>query len=130
VSAHEAAWLAMLLAAAGWAFLSAVEVDACAFEGAQRAAWGWVVSFATSSLLAALSFAALVQGDGLSQQDDERRMREEVKELEEARLRISEDVMEGKAGALEEDERLRERIVELTRGLMSAKEEQGGGGAE
>jgi hypothetical protein len=38
--------------------------------------------------------------------------------------------MEGKAGALEEDERLRERIVELTRGLMSAKEEQGGGGAE
>ena len=65
----------------------------------------------------------------MSRQDDERRMREEVKELEEARLRISGDVMEGKAGALEEDERLRERIVELTRGLMSAKEEQGGGGA-
>ena len=56
-------------------------------------------------------------------------MREEVKELEEARLRISGDVMEGKAEALEEDERLRERIVELTRELMSAKEEQGGGGA-
>jgi hypothetical protein len=66
----------------------------------------------------------------LSQQDDERRMREEVKELEEARLRISGDVMEGRAGALEEDELLRERIVELTRELMSAKEEQGGGGAE
>jgi hypothetical protein len=66
----------------------------------------------------------------LSQQDDERRMREEVKELEEARLRISGDVMEGRAGALQEDERLRERIVELTRELMSAKEEQGGGGAE
>jgi hypothetical protein len=65
----------------------------------------------------------------LSQLDDERRMREEVKELEEARLQISGDVMEGKAGALEEDERLRERIVELTRGLMSAKKEQGGGGA-
>ena len=65
----------------------------------------------------------------MSQQDDERRMREEVKELEEARLRISGDVMEGRAGALEEDERLRERIVELTRGLMSAKEEQGGGAA-
>ena len=56
-------------------------------------------------------------------------MREEVKELEEARLRISGDVMEDKAEALEENERLRERIVELTRGLMSAKEEQGGGGA-
>ena len=56
-------------------------------------------------------------------------MREEVKELEEARLRISGDVMEGKAGALQEDERLRERIVELSRGLMSAKEERGGGGA-
>ena len=65
----------------------------------------------------------------MSQLDDERRMREEVKELEEARLRISGDVMEGKAGALEEDERLRERIVELTRGLMSTKKEQGGGGA-
>ena len=60
VSAPEAAWLAMLLAAAGWAFLSAVEVDACAFEGAKRAAWGWMASFATSSLLAALSFAALL----------------------------------------------------------------------
>ena len=65
----------------------------------------------------------------MSQQDDERRMREVVKELEEARLRISRDVMEGRAGALEEDERLRERIVELTRELMSAKEGQGGGGA-
>jgi hypothetical protein len=65
----------------------------------------------------------------LSQLDDERRIREEVKELEEARLQISGDVMEGKAGALEEDERLRERIVELTRGLMSAKNEHGGGGA-
>jgi hypothetical protein len=48
------------LEAAGRAFLSAVEVDACAFEGAERAAWGWMASFATSSLLAALSFAALV----------------------------------------------------------------------
>ena len=56
-------------------------------------------------------------------------MREEIKELEEAQLRISGDVMEGRAGALEQDERLRERIVELSRGLMSAKEEQGGGGA-
>ena len=65
----------------------------------------------------------------MSRLDDERRMREEIKELEEARLRISGDVMEGKAGALEEDERLRERIVELTRGLMSTKKEQGGGGA-
>jgi len=54
----EAAWLVMLLAA-GWAFLSAVEVGACAFEGAERAAWGWVAPFATSTLLAALSFAAL-----------------------------------------------------------------------
>jgi hypothetical protein len=50
----------MLLAASGWAFLSAVEVDAWALEGAERAAWGWVASFATSTLLAALSFAVLV----------------------------------------------------------------------
>jgi hypothetical protein len=61
----------------------------------------------------------------LSRQDDERQMREEIRELEEARLRISGDVMEGKLGALEEDELLRERIVELTRNLMSAKEDQG-----
>ncbi len=60
MSALEAGWVAMLLVAADWTFLSAVEVDACAFEGAERAAWGWVASFATSSLLAALSFAALV----------------------------------------------------------------------
>ena len=60
MSELEAAWLAMLLAAAGWAFLSAVEVDACAFEETERAAWGWVASFTISSLLAALSFAALV----------------------------------------------------------------------
>jgi hypothetical protein len=60
VSALEAAWVAMLLAAAGWALLSAVEVDACAFEGAERAARLWVASFAASSLLAALSFAVLV----------------------------------------------------------------------
>jgi hypothetical protein len=60
VSEPEATWLAMLLAAASWAFLSAVEVDACAFEGAERAAWRWVASFATSTLLAALSFAVLV----------------------------------------------------------------------
>ena len=65
----------------------------------------------------------------MSREDDEPPMPEEVKEPEEARMRISGDVMEGKAGALEEDERLRERIVELSRELMSAKEEQGGGGA-
>ena len=60
MNAPEAAWVAMLLAPAGWAFLSAVEVDACALEGAERAARRWVASFATSSLLAALSFTALV----------------------------------------------------------------------
>ena len=60
MSEQEAGWVAMLLAAAGWAFLSTVEVDACAFEGTERAAWGWVASFATSTLLAALSFAVQV----------------------------------------------------------------------
>ena len=60
MSALEAARVAMLFAAANWAFLSAVEVDACALEGAERAARRWVASFAASSLLAVLSFAALV----------------------------------------------------------------------
>ena len=53
----------------------------------------------------------------MGQEDAERRTREGIKELEEARLRISGDVMEGKPGALEEDERLRERILELSRRL-------------
>jgi hypothetical protein len=60
VSTLEAAWVGMLLAAAGWALLSAVEVDACAYEGAERAARRWVASFAASSVLAALAFMALV----------------------------------------------------------------------
>ena len=60
MSALGVVWLAMLLTAASCALLSAVEVDACALEGAERAAWGWVASFAASSMLAALSFEAVV----------------------------------------------------------------------
>ena len=48
-------------------------------------------------------------------QDRMRRAHEEIKELQEARLRISEEVAEGKPGALEEDRRIRARIVELAR---------------
>ena len=60
MSGLEVAYLVVLLAAAAWAFLSAVEVDACAFEGAKRAARRWAASFAASSVLAAMSFAALL----------------------------------------------------------------------
>ena len=59
----------------------------------------------------------------MGQEDAERRTREGIKELEEARLRISGDVMEGKPGALEEDERLRERILELLRRLTRPERE-------
>ena len=60
MSGLEVAYLVLLLAAAAWALLSAVEVDASVFEGAERAARGWAASFAASSVLAALSFAVLV----------------------------------------------------------------------
>ncbi len=61
MSGLEVAYLVLLLlAVAAWALLSAVEVDASVFEGAERAARGWAASFAASSGLAALSFAALV----------------------------------------------------------------------
>jgi hypothetical protein len=39
------------------------------------------------------------------------------------------DVMEGRLGALEEDERLRQRMVELGRWLLEAEKESGEGGA-
>jgi hypothetical protein len=51
----------------------------------------------------------------MDSQDRTRRAQEEIKELQEVRLRISAEVVEGKPGALEEDRCIRERIVELAR---------------
>ena len=59
----------------------------------------------------------------MGQEDAERRTREEIRELEEARLQLSGDVMGGRPGALEEDERLRERILELSRRLTRPERE-------
>ena len=60
-----------------------------------------------------------------------RRAREEIAELETERVRLSSEVMEGRPGALEEDERLRQRIVELGHWLLEVEKEgsQEGGGA-
>jgi hypothetical protein len=55
-------------------------------------------------------------------------LQEEIAQLETERVRLSTDVMEGRPGALEEDERLRERMVELGR-LLEAEKESGEGGA-
>jgi hypothetical protein len=55
---------------------------------------------------------------GVSSEDEVRRMRGELEELEAARLRLSKDVMEGKPGALEEDRRLERRLWELADRLM------------
>ncbi len=61
----------------------------------------------------------------MSEEDALRRAREEIAQLEAERVRLSTDVMEGKPEALEEDERLRQRIGELGRWLLEI--EKGGG---
>ncbi len=68
---------------------------------------------------------------GVSEDDALRRAREELAQLEAQRVQLSRDVMEGRPGALEEDEQLRARIVELGHWLFEAEKEggQGGGGA-
>ena len=65
----------------------------------------------------------------MSEEEALRRVREEIAELEAQRLRLSPEVMEGRQGALEEDERLRQRIAELGRWLMEAEREGSEGGA-
>jgi hypothetical protein len=55
------------------------------------------------------------------ERDDIRRAREELVELEEARLRISSEVMRGNPEALAEDRRLENRIEELARWLVRVK---------
>ena len=65
-----------------------------------------------------------------SNDDAARRMREELEELEAARLRLSEAVMKGDEKALEEDERLELRIRELARRPMGVEVEVGRGGGE
>ena len=63
----------------------------------------------------------------MSAEDEARKVREEVERLENTRLQLSEDVMHGRAGAIEEDQRLeRRRIRELGRKLQNLK--QGGRG--
>jgi hypothetical protein len=59
----------------------------------------------------------------VSERDALRRAREEIAQLETERVRLSADVMEGMPGALEEDERLRQRIAELGHWLMEAEKE-------
>jgi hypothetical protein len=62
---------------------------------------------------------------GVSEEEALRRTREELAQLEAERVRLSSDVMEGRPDALEEDERLRARIVELGRWLQEAEKEGG-----
>jgi hypothetical protein len=62
---------------------------------------------------------------GVSEDDALHRAREELAQLEAQRVQLAGDVMEGRPGALEEDERLRARIVELGNWLMEAEKEGG-----
>ena len=59
----------------------------------------------------------------MSEADALRRTREEIAQLETERVRLSADVMEGRPGALEEDERLRQRIAELGHWLLETEKE-------
>ena len=65
----------------------------------------------------------------MSEEEALRRVREEIAQLEAERLRLSSEVMEGRQGALEEDERLRLRIADLGRWLMEAERGRRGGAA-
>ena len=68
--------------------------------------------------------ASIARSD-VSEEDAPRRAREEIARLEAERVRLSVDVMEGRPGALEEDEQLRQRIVELGQWLLRAEKEGG-----
>jgi hypothetical protein len=61
----------------------------------------------------------------VSEGDALRRAREELARLEEERVRLSVDVMEGRPGALEEDEQLRQRIVEIGQWILKVEKEDG-----
>jgi hypothetical protein len=57
----------------------------------------------------------------VSEEDALRRTRQDIAQLEAERVRLSTEVMEGKPGALEQDERLRQRIAELGHWLWEAE---------
>lgn len=60
----------------------------------------------------------------MSSRDEEGRLRKEIAALEAERLRLSEAVMAGEAGALEEDECLEKRLVALSRTIVRSGREQ------
>ena len=62
----------------------------------------------------------------MSEEDALRRTRQEIAQLEAERVLLSTEVMEGKPGALEQDEQLRQRIVELRHWLWEVKKGRGG----
>ena len=61
----------------------------------------------------------------MSEEDELRRVRQEIAQLEAERVRLSGEVMEGKPGALEYDEQLRQRILELGHWLWEAERGRG-----
>jgi hypothetical protein len=59
----------------------------------------------------------------MSEEDALHRVREELARLEAERVRLSVDVMGGRPEALEEDEQLRQRIVELGQWMLGVEKE-------
>jgi hypothetical protein len=79
----------------------------------------------------ALVRRALAEIDNSEREEDAlRQVREELAQLEAQRVQISGEVMEGRPGALEEDEQLRARIVELGHWLLEAEKESGQEGGD
>jgi hypothetical protein len=56
VSQQETVWGSVLLIAVFWALISAIAATASVHYEMRRWAWGWIASFALSSLVAAYSF--------------------------------------------------------------------------
>lgn len=89
-----------------------------------------ILHSAGGSASPALSDGTLGDGAGIKHRKERRergdalrQAREEIAQLETERVRLSAEVMEGRPGALEEDERLRQRIAELGHWLLEAEKE-------
>jgi hypothetical protein len=95
--------------------------DPAARQGAREASIRGAWCFICWGCLETLEIA-------VSEESALRRVQEEIAQLESERVRLSTDVMEGRPGALEEDEQLRHRLAELGGWLLEAEKESGEGG--
>lgn len=60
MSPRDMVFATLLAAASFWALISALLLIGAVYEGTARGSWGWAVSFAVSSLVAAYAFWGLL----------------------------------------------------------------------